>query len=418
MEEKDLTIKREGLANFYIHTIDNSLIPSKAMNVFYNKKMVINRDITNLAINAYNELYNPDSIIIVDSMAASGIGSIRLLKECKNIKKIYINDINPTAVELIEKNIKLNKLDNTKIQIEISRKDANFLFSEIAQVNFFNLNKKIEKPDVIIIDPFGTPNHYIHSAFKAIKKVNGLLCITATDTTVLFGIKPKACLRKYMSKPLHNEYCKEIGARILLYFISRMANINNLGIHPILTFYSNHFIRVFALTFKKKERIVKYIRKYGYIIHCRKCGFRTISKNTFFDISQKCPQCNFKQGLDYAGPLWLGKLHDIKFVEDLIISNNIFKFEMKKRINKLLNLALSENLMPISYYNIHRLSEEIKLPFIPKVESIIKKIKERGYKVSRTHFDFLSIKTNMEIELIKNILLDLQKKRNLNKSVR
>jgi len=410
MEEKKLTIKREGLADFYIHDIDNSLIPSKAMNVFYNKKMVINRDITNLAICAYNKLYNPDLITVVDSMAASGIGSIRILRECKNIKKIYINDINPIAVELIEKNIKLNKLDNLKSQIEISRKDANFLFSEIAQANFLNLNKKNEKPDVIIIDPFGTPNHYIDSAFKAIKKVNGLLCITATDTTVLFGIKSKACLRKYMSKPLHNEYCKEIGARILICFTSRMANINNLGIHPILTFYSKHFIRLFALTFKRKERIVNYIRNYGYIIHCRQCGYRSILRNSLFDIPQKCPQCNLKEGLDYAGPLWLGKLHDTKFIEELIVSNHIFKFETKKRINKLLNLALSENLMPITYYNIHRLSEEMKLPSIPKVESIIKKIKESGYKVSRTHFDFLSIKTNMDIEFIKNILLDLQKK--------
>ena len=255
MEEKDLTINREGLVDFYIHTIDKNLIPSKSMNVFYNRKMVINRDLTNLAITAYNKLYNQNSLIIVDSMAASGIGSMRILRECKNIKKIYINDINPIAFELIKKNIKLNKLDKSKIQIEISRKDANFLFSEIAQVNCFNSKKDGQKPNVIMIDPFGTPNHYIDSAFKAIKKVNGLLCITATDTAVLFGIKPKACLRKYMSKPLHNEYSKEIGARILIYFISRMANINNLGISPLLTFYSNHFIRVFALTFKVKKKL-------------------------------------------------------------------------------------------------------------------------------------------------------------------
>ncbi|MFX1574003.1 MAG: tRNA (guanine(10)-N(2))-dimethyltransferase [Promethearchaeota archaeon] len=410
MEEKDLIIKREGLANFYIYNIDNSLIPSKSMNVFYNEKMVINRDITNLAINAYNKLYNPVLISIVDSMAASGIGSIRILKECKKIKKIYINDINPMAVALIKRNINLNKLEKLKIQIEVSRKDANFLFSEIAQANLFDLNKKNEKPDVIIIDPFGTPNNYIDSAFKAIRKVNGLLCITATDTPVLFGIKPKACLRKYMSKALHNEYCKETGARILIYFISRMANINNLGIYPLLTFYSNHFIRVFALTFKSKERILKYIRNFGYIVHCQQCGFRSISSNNLFKNPQKCPQCKFNHKMDYAGPLWLGNLHDTKFLEELIISNATFKFKTKKRLDKLLNLALSENNMPITYYNIHKLSEKLKLPFIPKVESIIKKIKESGYEVSRTHFDFLSIKTNMDIELIKNILLDLQKK--------
>ena len=418
MEKKDLTIKREGLVDFYIHTIDNSLIPSKSMNVFYNKKMVINRDITNLVILAYGNLYNQNSIVVVDSMAASGIGSIRILKECKNIKKLYINDINPIAVDLIRKNIKLNNLDESKFQIEISRKDANFLFSEIAQTNCFNPKNNDQKSDVILIDPFGTPNQYIDSALKAIKNVNGLLCITATDTAVLFGIKKEACLRKYMAKPIHNEFCKEIGARILIYFISRIANINNLGIHPILTFYAHHFIRIFALTFKEKERITKNIKNYGYLLHCKHCGFRRILKNTIFENSKLCPQCGHKELLDYAGPLWLGRLHDSKFIEELISLNQNFEFDMKKRLNKLLNLALNENNMPVSYYNIHRIGQELKLPLIPKIESIINIAQEKGYKVSRTHFDFLSIKTNMDIEFLKKILLKLQKTGNTNNCVR
>ncbi|MFX1311695.1 MAG: tRNA (guanine(10)-N(2))-dimethyltransferase [Promethearchaeota archaeon] len=408
MEKKDLIIKKEGLVDFYIHNVDNSSIPSKSMNVFYNKKMVINRDITNLVITAYSNLYNKNSIIVVDSMAASGIGSLRILKECKNIKKIYINDINPQAVELISKNIKLNNLDENKLRIEISRKDANFLLSEIAQANCFNPIKYNQKPDVILIDPFGTPNQYIDSVFKAIKKVNGLLCITATDTPVLFGIKKEACLRKYMAKPLHNEYCKETGARILIYFISRIANINNLGIHPIFTFYTSHFVKIFALTFKEKQKIAQNIKNYGYLCHCKHCGFRTVIKHRFYEHSKICSQCGVKESLDYVGPLWIEKLHDNKFLEELISLNQNFNFDMKKRIDKLLNLALNENSMPISYYNIHKLSQELKISSIPKLDFIIKTIQKKGYKVSRTHFDFLSIKTNMNIELLKRILLELQ----------
>ena len=212
--EKNLIIRKEGLAEFYLHEVDKDSIPSKSMNVFYNKKMVINRDISSLAIKAYSKLFDQD-LVIVDSMSASGISSIRLLLECDNVKKIYINDLNPVAVDLIKKNISLNKLDAGRIQIEISRKDANFLLSEIAQESHLNPEGENKKPNIISIDPFGTPNLYINSAFNAIQRSNGLICITATDTAVLFGIRPKTCIRKYMSKPLHNDYCKEIGARIL-----------------------------------------------------------------------------------------------------------------------------------------------------------------------------------------------------------
>ncbi len=134
MEKKDLEIIKEGSAELYVHSVDRDLVPSKSMNVFYNEKMELNRDISNLALIAYNNLYNPEHLIVIDSMAASGIGSIRMLMECKNIKKMYINDLNSLAVELIHKNISLNKLDINNIQIEVSNKDANLLFSELAQL--------------------------------------------------------------------------------------------------------------------------------------------------------------------------------------------------------------------------------------------------------------------------------------------
>ncbi|MFX1411040.1 MAG: tRNA (guanine(10)-N(2))-dimethyltransferase [Promethearchaeota archaeon] len=408
MEEKDLIIINEGSADFYIHAIDKDLIPSKSMVVFYNKKMMLNRDITNLAIMAYNKLFNQNGLILVDSMAGSGVSSIRIMKECKNIKKIYINDINPIAINLIRKNINLNKLNQSKFQIEISRKDANFLLTEISQHSCFASEQENKKPNIISIDPFGTPNLYLDSAFKAIQKVNGLLCITATDTAVLFGIKQNACLRKYLSKPLHNEYCKEIGARILIYFISRIANVNNLGIIPLLTFYSTHFIRVFVLTFKSKKKITHYIENCGYIIHCLHCGYRTILKGQNLHLSNECPLCNIKDSLDYAGPLWLEELHDNQFIKEILILNQNSGYKCKNRIDKLLNLALEENDMPVSYYNIHKLSQKLKLQFVPKMEVIQNIIREKGYRVSRTHFDFLSIKTNMDLILIKKSLLELK----------
>jgi len=406
MEKKDLIINREGQVEFYIYASDNDSIPSKSMNVFYNKKMEINRDVSNLAINTYKKQYNQKTLIIIDSMAASGVSSIRMLKECENIQKIYINDINPEAVNLIQQNLDLNKLNDNLAQIEISRKDANLLFSEIAQQPC--MEQKVNfKPNIISIDPFGTPNLYMDTAFKAIQKQHGLLCVTATDTAVLFGVRPKACIRKYMAKPLHNEYCKEIGARILIYFLSRIANVNKLGILPLLTFYSNHFIRVFSLTFKDKKRISKNFQNYGYIIHCNHCGYRVSSQDNILELPNICPNCKKNEKLDYAGPLWVEKIHEEAFLKRVISFNEDSEYSNKKRINKILNLAIEELEMPISYYNIHKLTQKLKLSFVPKLEAIIKIIKEKGYHASRTHFDFLSIKTDMNINLIENSLLEI-----------
>ena len=402
------TIQEAGL-KFLINAADKNSIPSKSMAVFYNEKMEINRDITNLAIMAYNRSINRDTLTIVDPMAASGIGSIRMLKECKNIKKIYINDINPIAVDLIHKNLSLNELNYQSAKIEVSRKDSSYLFSEITQNSYNHTDNDQKKPNIISIDPFGTPNLYLDAAFKAIQKVNGLLCITATDTAVLFGVRPLSCIRKYMSKPLHTEYCKEVGARILLYFISRIANINNMGILPLLTFYNSHFIRVFCLTFKNRNEITKFFKNYTYSIHCNNCGFRSILQDDYFQPSLNCPVCKKNNYVDYAGPLWDSEIHDADFVNEMIEMNNHLNYSNKKRINKLLNLIKGEINKPIFYYNIHKLSKILKISNIPKLEEIISHIKNKGYQISRTHFDFLSVKTNMDNKSLKNMLLELGK---------
>jgi len=378
------------------------------MSVFYNAKMEINRDITNLAIITFQDLYNEKQLKIVDTMAASGVSSIRMLKECSNIEKIYINDLNPTALDLIHQNLSLNNCNEHPAQILVSRKDANLLLSEIANASFMGVDNNHQKPNVISIDPFGTPNLYLDATFKAIKQENGLLCVTATDTAVLFGIKPQACIRKYLSKPLHTNYCKEIGARILVCFISKIANVNKMGIIPLLTFYNSHFIRVFCLTFKDQKRISKYFKAYGYIIHCKKCGNRTKIQNNILELPRKCPFCDNNDNLDYAGPLWIYNIHNAKFLDEMITLNGESQYDNKKKIEKILSYSKSEIDMPISYYNIHKLSKSLKIPTIPKLDMIIETIKMKGFKVSRTHFDFLSIKTEMDIESIKKVLLELQ----------
>ncbi|MHA1677700.1 MAG: tRNA (guanine(10)-N(2))-dimethyltransferase [Promethearchaeota archaeon] len=399
---KKLIQKTENNIKFKIYDDIDEKVPSKSMHVFYNEKMEINRDITSLGIKNFQDLYEQESVRIVETMAASGICAIRLLKEIPNIESFYINDINPYACKLIKLNLKLNNI--RKKNVFITNFDANYLLLKLNQDNLVKLKESLKRPNVIMIDPFGTPNLYIDAVFKAIQKDNGLICITATDTAVLFGIKPITCMRKYMAKPIRVEYSKEIGARILLSFISRIANINKIGIMPLLTFYSNHFMRIFALTFKGKKKINNSLKNHGYIVHCFNCENRMILKNNILEVPAKCSKCGENKRLDFAGPLWIEEIHDKNFVENLIILNQKSNFRLKRRLEKILRYMLEEINMPISYYNIHKLSKELNLKAVPKISHVIERINKEGFKASRTHFDFLSIKTTADKDSIIRIL--------------
>lgn len=403
MDNRNYKIIKEGLAFFHVNEEDYNAVPSKSMSVFYNKKMLLNRDITSLAINAFFNIYKPPSLIVLDSMAASGIGAIRIIKECKNIKKVYINDINPLAFELIKENLRLNDITRNTIDIEITNEDANLLFNEINN-KIHSVENEQTPPNVISIDPFGTPNIYLDSAFKAIQKENGLMCVTSTDTAVLFGVRPLSCQRKYLSIPLHTEYCKEIGARILVWFSSKIANINNLGVIPLLTFYSNHFIRVFLLTFKKKKEIHEFFKYQGYILHC-KCNYRIVVTD-LLKIPDVCPLCGLKDQFKLAGPLWIGDLHDVGFLKEMITINNGTAYPNKKKNERMLFRALEEIGMPPHYYNVHKLSQTLHLSILPKIESIINAIRQQGYLATRTHFDPISIKTTIPYKLLRKTIIE------------
>jgi tRNA (guanine26-N2/guanine27-N2)-dimethyltransferase len=162
---------------------------SKKLPVFYNPVMKMNRDISVLLLNSVAD----KEIKIADIMAGSGVRSIRFLLELEKgkISGITINDYSENAVKDIKKNLRLNKIKISK-KIEITNKDANNLLLESFGFNYID------------IDPFGTPNPFLDSAVKRISR-EGILAVTATDTSALAGSFPTACKRKYWAVPLRNE---------------------------------------------------------------------------------------------------------------------------------------------------------------------------------------------------------------------
>jgi tRNA G26 N,N-dimethylase Trm1 len=63
---------------------------------------------------AKNKDYAEDGVKILEALAATGLRSVRYLKEIEKIEKLSTNDWDPAAVELIKKNMEFNNIDESK----------------------------------------------------------------------------------------------------------------------------------------------------------------------------------------------------------------------------------------------------------------------------------------------------------------
>jgi len=251
-------------------------------------------------------------------LAGSGIRAIRLAKELPNqIKKIYINDSSKKAVNLIQKNLQLNKIPKRLIQL--TNQDA----------NLFILNSK--GFDYIDIDPFGTPNPFLDSAMRRLSR-NSILAITATDTSALCGTYPKSCKRKYWANHAKNPVMHELGLRILIRKTQLVAAQYDKALTPIFSYSKDHYMRVFFKCEKSKELTNKILNQHDYY-------------QTF-------------------GPLWTGPLWDKKLAKSIAIN----KF-LKTIAEEAQNSAWP-------FYDIHALCKKYKLT-APNHEILMKKAKAR-----------------------------------------
>lgn len=371
----------------------------KSMSVFYNSRMTINRDLTICMINAYAK-NRTTKLHYCDSMAASGIRALRLLKQCDAVEKVYINDMNPIAVETIKENLKLHSIDSNRYHIY--SQDAKLLLSQFHEDNdcYF---------DVIDIDPFGSPSQYIPAAMQSISvlEVGGLLCVTATDMPVLFGIKKEACIRKYLTESIRTEFIKEMGTRILIYYTAKIAHLYELYIKPVLSISANHFVRVY---FHVRKGILggnDNIHQFGNYFYCKSCFHRSVNKLDYkkHEMSSNiCPNCG--ETMITSGLLWLGNLHDPDYMEDLeqqLTTPLVKSFPSINQMKKFVELAKNEDNFPPYFYSIPKLADSLNLTY-PGFKKIINRLEEMGFTASRTHFDPQGLKTTASIEIIKEIL--------------
>ena len=355
--------------------------------VFYNPHMELNRDLSILAIQVFQEEQERE-INICDLFGGSGIRGIRYKNEIDGVGTVCINDISETANYYERHNIKLNNLED----IEVFQHDASMF-----------LRMKRGEFDVIDIDPFGTPSPFLDSAGYCARR-NSLLCVTATDTSALCGTYKEPCIRKYNSKPYKSEYCHETGIRILAGFVALTLSKYGKFIEVKMSHSTEHYMRLYIEVKKGPKKTDESLKNIGYISHCKNCLHRQTSKGLASPIEEFCPVCGEK--LIHAGPLWLGDIQNEEFIEKMIEQTEHKKINTEKEALKLLNSCLLEANAPATFFDVHAICKSLKIS-APKLDLIFDEIRKEGFVAIKTHYNPLGIKTDANIKDMQKILVKL-----------
>ena len=347
--------------------------------VFYNPEMRLNRDISILAIKAFKDMAKR-KITAADALSSSGIRTLRIAKECANIEKVMINDMNPTAIAIAEKTAKDNNIDNAEFSVE----DANVF-----------LSKNKNHLDYIDIDPFGSPIYFLDSCARAASG-RSMIGITATDTAPLSGTYPKTCVRRYGSVPLREDIKHEIGLRILIAEIVRAFSRHNKSFVPVISYSKIHYFRIMGLSTSSTGRAGKSAETIGYAHYCKNCGNRILSKDKD---TTTCAIC--KKDMATAGPLWTGPINSPLFINKMIDKND---FDDKK-LSVFLETLEKESQITQPFYDLHQICKKNHLE-IPRREKLFEELKRQGYKAEKTHHEPTGFKTDAEY---KELLIIIKK---------
>ncbi len=339
------------------------------MAVFFNPVMELSRDVSVLML---REFLKKRKTRLLDGLAGTGARGVRIGNECKGDFHVVINDHNPVAAELIERNIALNALENCQAE----NRKLNTLLSD-------------EDFDYVDIDPFGSPVGFIDAAVQSLR-ADGMLALTATDKAPLYGTYPKTCLRRYDARPLRTPYSHEIGTRILVGHCIKLAAKYDMALTPIHVFSVDHYLRAHFNVKKGAKRADKALENVGYILHNHKTGERKAIRGI--------PE-HLGEG-QVSGPLWLGNLHEKVFLAKIRRDKCMGTV---KRLEKLLDLWLEEADSPPLFYDVNEIASLTKTHALP-IRSIIGKLKENGFAASRTHFSPTGFKTDAKISDIKALV--------------
>lgn len=400
-----------------------TILTPKQDEVFYNPIQQFNRDLSIMAIKAYDEIRHEkiqaikkksknkrtklNGLKILESLAASGLRSCRYGLEIPEAGKIVANDMLAEAVKSINKNVEYNKLTD---KVVANQGDA---------IKF--MGSTDEKFHIVDLDPYGTAAPFIDSAIQCLED-DGMLLVTCTDAGVLAGSGyPEKCFALYGGNNFGNAYVNgesnhEIGIRLILNLIASTAAKYKKTIEPMLSLSIDYYFRVFVKVKTSPINVKNHASETMLTYGCNGCGHKIVQplgmkNNTKFQypklqgpISSNCQYCGTSYNV--AGPMYAGNLHNREFIDKVLKINESSDKEIyatHERIKGMLTLASNELDDAPFFFNLNQLCSIFKSPPI-SIEQYTKAVGNLGYKVSLTHAKKNCVKTNLPWNL--NLLIN------------
>ncbi|RWS28068.1 tRNA (guanine(26)-N(2))-dimethyltransferase-like protein [Leptotrombidium deliense] len=403
--------------------------------VFYNPVQTFNRDLSVLVVDTFfaNEYWTKKQkprvakkqqrLRIIDALSATGLRSIRYAKELECIGKvdeIIANDLSHKAVEIIQKNVERNQVSN---KVKISNEDAS---NEFLSLLLYMSRRNDDRFVVIDIDPFGCASPFIDAAVQSILD-GGILMVTCTDMAILCGNHSETCYAKYGSMSFKSVYCHELALRIVLKCIETSANRYGRYIVPLLSISVDFYIRLFMQVSTSPAEAKLSASKTANIYQCNGCNAFTLQKvgrillkneqssnvesrykyspSSGPVVNKECSHCGHQH--TFGGPIWSENLHDFDFV-DLLKSRLKqsetlgVKYETQKRLEGMLQVVSEEIDVPL-YYTVDNLCRIMHCR-APNSEEIRSAILNAGFRVSYSHANRNSLKTDAPAEIIWDIM--------------
>jgi len=342
---------------------------------FFNPKAKLTRDLSIVAYASFLKNFDGPKIFL-EGLAGVGARGLRVANELK-VDNVIINDLNPSALELAKFSAELNKLKNIE-------------FSENEICRFFSLySKKGKRGSIVDIDPFGSSAEFFDCGLRATMH-GGILSCTSTDLQVLNGLFQDACKRKYGGIPIRTEYGNEIAIRLILGCLRMVSGRLGIEIIPLYVESNMHYYRTYVKVHNRPDQK----QNLGYISQCKNCGHRLMT----LEIETHCELCKSQNLI--AGPLWVGKIFDKEFVENMILE--ISKFNINKVCEKTLKKCALESDLPGTFFTLDEIASRMKGSPL-KLENAITRLQNKGFKASPTSFNPTGFRTNAKINEIISI---------------
>jgi tRNA (guanine26-N2/guanine27-N2)-dimethyltransferase len=346
--------------------------------VFFNPEMELNRDLTVAVLNAYaeraEESWTEDRrLTYLDAMTASGVRAARAANAGYDVTAA---DVDADAAELAAENLAQNDLSG-----EVLQEDANVLLHQ-------------QRFDVVDLDPFGTPMPFADAAVAGTRK---LLCVTATDTAPLCGAHFDSGVRKYDCVPRNTDFHREMGLRVLVSAMVRVAARRDVAAVPILSHATRHYARTYLELDHRATSADETLEQLGFVHHCEDCLYRDHEYGRIAHPPEACPNCESAR-LSTAGPIWLGPIADRGFVDAVAEEVTPLMGEWK-RVSRLLD-TLGEELHTPTYYDQHRLCKQWGAP-ANKLATFLDDIRDAGFDASPAHYGGTCFKTDADVTEIR-----------------